>query len=233
MQKHVFIASPAMGGKVNIQFALSLVNLNIALRDKGISISNNISKSGSLLVAERNKLVEEFYRSDATHALFVDSDLGFPPEAVLAMLETGKEFIAGVYPARTTQTDELEYLIRPKLNDGNKLVFENHLIAAEYIPAGFMLISREAITKMRDKFPELHYQPKMEGKEDEHAYMFFNTELHEGEFWGEDYVFCRRAREAGIDIWVDPLIEFDHDGKRGALIHYIEAMRQPTELESK
>lgn len=229
MQKHIFIASPAFGGKVNVQFALSLIELNFKLRENGISVTNNIAKSGSLLVAERNKLVEEFFRSDATHALFIDSDLGFPAQAVIEMLNADKEFIAGVYPARTS-TDDVEYLIRPKLDEKDHLIFEKHLLAAEYIPAGFMLISREAIQKMRDKFPELYYEPKAEHRKEEHCYMLFNTEIYDGEFWGEDYVFCRKAREAGIDIWVDPLIEFDHDGKRGVLIEFIKSMAENKQL---
>jgi hypothetical protein len=53
------------------------------------------------------------------------------------------------------------------------------------------------------------------------AYCFFDTEVYDGEFWGEDYVFCRRVREAGFDIYVDPLIEFDHAGTVGSLIEIL------------
>ena len=81
-----------------------------------------------------------------------------------------------------------------------------------------MLISRSAVNKLVEKFPNLYYEPKDEGRKQESAYCFFDTEVWEGEFWGEDYVFCRRCREAGIDIWVDPLIQFDHDGTVGMLI---------------
>jgi CRISPR/Cas system CMR subunit Cmr4 (Cas7 group RAMP superfamily) len=233
MKKHIFVATPAFNNKVNSEYALSLIALNILLRDNGVDITNSVNNSGSLLVAERNRIVENFYNSEATHLLCIDSDLGFPAEAVLAMLKADKEFVAGVYPARTTDS-AVEFLIRPKLKEEDKLIFEGHLLIAEYVPAGFMLLSREAIQKMRDKFPELYYQPKAESKKEEHAYLFFNTELHEGEFWGEDYVFCRRAREAGIEIFVDPLIEFNHDGKRGILINFIkEQSEAKKELEKK
>jgi len=221
MSQHIFVATPAFNNKVNTQFTLSLIALNILLKENGVSITNSLNQSGSLLVAERNRIVEDFYRSEATHLLCIDSDLGFPAEAVLAMLKANKEFVAGVYPARSEDNTN-EYLIRPKLTDNSIIVKEGHLLAAEYIPAGFMLLSRSAIQKMRDKFPELYYEPKMEIRKNEHAYLFFNTEVYEGEFWGEDYVFCRRAREAGIDIWVDPLIQFDHDGKIGMLFEYMK-----------
>jgi hypothetical protein len=223
MQQHIFLATPAHNNKVNTEFALSLISLNILLKENGVSISNHLCPSGSLLVAERNRIVEDFYRSEATHLLCVDSDLGFPAEAVLAMLKADKEFIAGVYPARIEDNPSAtEYLIRPKLTDESIIIQENHLLGAEYIPAGFMLLSRAAIQKMRDKFPELYYQPRLEERKDQHAYLFFNTEVYEGEFWGEDYVFCRRAREAGIDIWVDPYIQFNHNGKIGMLFEHMK-----------
>ena len=47
--------------------------------------------------------------------------------------------------------------------------------------------------------------------------ILFNYENKLIEFFGEDYVFCNRAREAGIEIWCDPLIQFSHAGKIGML----------------
>lgn len=88
-----------------------------------------------------------------------------------------------------------------------------------YIPAGFMMLSKIGIQKMRDHFPELYFEPKnKEVHNPDPGYCLFNTEVWEGEFWGEDFVFCRRAREAGVEIWVDPLIQFDHAGTVGMLI---------------
>ena len=85
----------------------------------------------------------------------------------------------------------------------------------QYIPAGFMLLKRCVIEKMIQKHPETRFEPK--DKKNPSGYALFNTEIYEGEFWGEDFVFCRRAREAGVEIWVDPMIQFDHAGNIGAL----------------
>ena len=93
--KHVFIATPAYSGQVNIPYALSLAETMHTLKLHGIQITPYITASGSLLVAERNKILEMFWQSDATHLLCVDADLGWPAQAVLAMLEQDKEFIAG------------------------------------------------------------------------------------------------------------------------------------------
>ena len=176
-----------------------------------------ITASGSLLVAERNRIIQAFWESDCTHLLCIDADLGWAAQAVIAMLQTEKEFVAGCYPARGKAR---EFLFRPAKNPDDTIIQDEkykHLLKMEYIPAGFMLIARSVIEKMRDKHPDLYYEPKDKRNNPEPGYCFFNTEIYEGEFWGEDYTFCRKAREAGVDIWVDPLIQFDHAGTIGML----------------
>ncbi len=88
-----------------------------------------------------------------------------------------------------------------------------------YIPAGFLLLKRCVLEKMIIVHSDTYYKPKDESMPD--GYCLFNTEVRGQEFWGEDYVFCRKAREAGFDIWVDPLIEFDHAGVRGKLLQVL------------
>jgi pentose-5-phosphate-3-epimerase len=218
-QIHVMIVTPAYSGTVHAQYAISLAETYHLLMSNGIKVSTQIEPNGSLLVASRNRLTEMFWQSDATHMLCVDSDLGWPAQAVLAMLETKKEFIAGVYPARK----EKGFTFRPKYENETiqKLINENHLIKMEGVPAGFMLISKTAIKKMRNYFSNLYYSPKDPRDKSESTYALFNTELIGGQFWGEDYVFCKRAAEAGIEIWVDPLIQFDHAGTIGSLIEIL------------
>ena len=223
----IMIATPAFDGKVHIQYALSFANTVQILSNHGIGVQPCVVRSGSLLVAERNRLLEEFWQSDCTHILCIDSDLGWPAQAVLAMVDADKEFVAGCYPARSDK--ENSFFFRPQKDENVVLIQDaryKHLIKMDYVPAGFMLIARSAIQKMRDKFPELYYEPKDARCKTENTYCFFNTEVWNGEFWGEDYVFCRKAREANVEIWVDPLIQFDHAGKVGMLL---ELLRQAPE----
>lgn len=213
----LMIATPAYSGNVTIPYALSYAQTAAMLPAHGIGVQPHITASGSLLVAERNRIVQAFWESDCTHLLCIDADLGWPVQAVLAMLDTKKEFIAGVYPARGSTH---EFIFRPAKNEQGSIVQDEthpHLLKMEYIPAGFMLIAKSVILKMREKHPDLYYEPKDKRNNPEPGYCFFNTEVYESEFWGEDFVFCRKAREAGVDIWVDPLIQFDHAGTVGML----------------
>lgn len=209
------ISTPAYSGQVHVPYAIALSETVVLLAQNQIDVVMHITTSGSLLVAERNRILQTFMDSDCTHLLCIDGDLGWPAQAVIALLKHDLEFVAGVYPSRGEKT----FTFRPKLNPDSSIVKnEKNLLGMEYIPAGFMVITRSVLEKMRAKFPELYYEPKADQMKFAKAWMFFGTEIWDGEFWGEDYVFCRKAREAGVDIWVDPLIEFDHAGQRGMLM---------------
>jgi len=214
--KKVFISTPAYDGKVHVQYATSLVDTVTLLLQNGYMPEINILSGGSLLIADRNKILEAFWKSDCEYLLCIDSDLGWDARAVHSLLVMDKEFSGGVYPSRMQDG----FVFRPCVNEDGSLVLcpTTKLIKVEYIPAGFMLLKRSALQKIRDKFPELKFAPKDPRNTSGSGYCLFNTEVYEGEFWGEDYVFCRRAREAGVDIWVNPMFPFDHAGKKGALI---------------
>jgi hypothetical protein len=231
LMKKIFIGTPAYEGKVLVQYAMSLLDLCKILELHGFEPIVRIPTCGSLLVADRNRLVEMFWQSGADYMLCIDNDLGFDPRVVLRMIQSRKDFVAGVYPSR----DGLGFTFRPALEEDGRIVMcpETKLLKMEYIPAGFMLISRHMIETMRDKYPELWYSPKDPRSLKESAFCFFDTEVYEGEFWGEDYVFCRRARNAGFDIWVDPLIQFDHAGVKGAFIEVLSDKPQSEQQQEK
>lgn len=219
-RKKIFVGTPAYEGKVFVHYAMMLLDLQKILEMHNYEVWIRLPVGGSLLVADRNRLLQMFYESGADYMLCLDSDLAFNPHYILRMLEqmetTGKDFIGGVYPSR----DGKGFNFRPALEEDNRIIQckETALLKMEYIPAGCMLFTRNMLQKMHETFPELYYKPKDPRSDAEAAFCLFDTEVWEGEFWGEDYVFCRRIREAGFDIWVDPTIEFDHAGVKGTLL---------------
>lgn len=227
-QKSIFIATPAYEGKVYVQYAMSLLDTCKLLEMHMIQPLVRVPTCGSLLVADRNRLIQMFWESGAEYMLCIDNDIGYDARVVLRLLQADKDIAGGVYPSR----DGKGFNFRPSLEEDGRIVMcqDTKLLKMEYIPAGFMLIKREVIAGMREKFPDLYYSPKDPRSDRESAYCFFDTQVWEGEFWGEDYVFCRRAREAGFEIWVDPLIQFDHAGVFGALIESLTEDREKANL---
>src|SRR5260221_4840428 len=182
----VFVATPAFDGRVHVQYATSLSETYVALISNGVNVQININSSGSLLVAERNRLNKAFLASEATHMLCIDSDLGWPPHCVLGMLEHDVDFVAGLYPARGEKT----FLFRPVCNEDKSIVKHEsrYLLKMNYVPAGFMLIKRQVIEKMNEQFSHLYFKPKNKLLEKEDGFCLFDTEVKDGEFWGEDFV---------------------------------------------
>lgn len=208
----LLIATPAYDGKVSTQYAISLSETCAYLASKGIAVELYIPQGGSLLVAERNRILKKFMESDCTHILMIDNDIGWPVMSVEGLLKHNVDFAAGCYPARL----EKSFLFRPFYNENGSLATNGiSLIKMQYIPAGFMLLRKSVIEKMQNDNPELYFKPKEGDGID--GFALFNTEVHEGEFWGEDYTFCRLARKSGFDIWVDPMIQFNHAGNVGML----------------
>lgn len=212
----VFIATPAFDGKVNVSYACSLAETRLYLAANSIECVIRIHTSGSLLVRERNDLVKAFLESDCTHMLFVDSDIAWNPTDIKRLLDHKEDFVAALYPARGPDKC---FLFRGMYGENKKMdVSQKGLLEMEYIPAGFMLIRRIVFESIILQMPELFYEPKSEELKHTRGHLFFGIEIWEGEFWGEDYVFCRRARQCGFKIWIDPMIEIDHAGQKGSFV---------------
>jgi hypothetical protein len=220
----VFIATPAFDGKVTVPYACALADTRLYLAANSIETVIRIHTSGSLLVRERNDLVKAFLETDATHMLCIDADIGWDPLSVKKLIDYNEDFVAALYPAR----GEKCFLYRGVYGENKRMdVSEKKLLQMEYIPAGFMLLKRCVLEKMIAHFPELYYEPKDESLKYTKGHYLFATELWDGEFWDEDYVFCRRARQAGFKIWIDPIIELHHAGISGAFAEILT--NQPPE----
>jgi hypothetical protein len=215
-----FISTPAYEGKVHVQYAMSLLDTSEILRMLGYEVIVRVPVGSSLLVADRNRILQMFWESEADYLLCVDSDLGWDPIFIPKLLDhlvkDDVEFVGGVYPSR----DGKSFNFRPMTEEDGRIIVDKktQLLKMNHIPAGFMMMKRSVIQKLHEKYPELYYTPKDPRNGSESAFCLFNTEVWDGEFWGEDYVFCRRVREAGIDIWVDPMIGFNHAGVTGSLM---------------
>lgn len=213
----IFIATPAFTGQTHALYTISLAHTATALSHAGHDVVLRIHSSCSLLVMERNSLNDAFLQSDCDYMLCLDSDMGWRHEAVLTMIQHDKDFVVGCYPIRR-QPDKFHF--QACENEDGSLVREGDLIKMLYVPAGFMLLKRKVLEKMTEHFKEQSYEPVDPEKQGIQCALF-NTELYEGKLWGEDYVFCRKAREAGFDIWCDPRFGFNHAGTIGCLAEYL------------
>jgi hypothetical protein len=196
--RKLMLAIPCYDGKVNIRTAFAIAQLVPKLDKMGVQIHLVHLSGCSIISKARNKLVRNFMETDCTDMLFVDADVVINVEAVtrLLALSTDKDVVAGTYPRRA---DDAKFFLDFYLDENNQLEFdENGLMRVESVATGFMLIRRHVIEHMMKKHPEWRYAGDGDG-EDEYA--IFDFLLIDGQYIGEDYAFCRRAREEGFKIY--------------------------------
>jgi len=89
-KRKLFIATPMYGGQCAGMYARSMMELTNLLTRMNIAHQPYFLFNESLITRARNYCCDEFMRSDCTHMLFIDSDIGFNANdiiAILAMME--------------------------------------------------------------------------------------------------------------------------------------------------
>ena len=85
-KRKLFVAAPMYGGQCAGMFCRSTNDLSAAAVHHGIELRYYYLFNESLITRARNYCVDEFMRSDCTHMLFIDSDIGFNAQDIIVML---------------------------------------------------------------------------------------------------------------------------------------------------
>jgi hypothetical protein len=163
----------------------------------GVEVKFSFLFNESLITRARNYLVDEFLRTDYTHMLFIDSDIHFNPQDVIALLALDKDVIGGPYPKKsinwgnvaqaarnhpTMEPRELENLVGEYVFNvvrGTQQFQVSEPLEVMEIGTGFMMIKREVFTKLEKAFPQLRYKPDHVGQANfdgsRYIHAFFDT----------------------------------------------------------
>lgn len=206
----VHIATPAYDGKVHSGYAKSLLLAGYILGKSGIEISGHIAKNGIFIDMARSHMVKLFLKTDATHLMFIDSDMEFEPRAIAALVSSGLPLCGGLYRQRSDERIWITEMPDNKVNCRDGWVQVNRM------PTGFMCIERHVLEVMSEKAPKFMV-------EDEPCPMVFKVKdkapIGDGPWRvvGEDYSFCddyMALYRSGVfkePIWIWPDIDFVHD----------------------
>ena len=229
----IMVATPCYGGVVTQAYMVSFLNLTRAAAQAGFTVRLSLLGYDSLVSRARSILVARFMEdAEASHLLFIDADIGFDPQQVVRLLELGKDFAGALYPIKAIDWARIpercveggESLTQAALNyvgtflPADQRREEAGFATASYCGGGFQLISRAAIARMFEAYPDLRYrklhifpQPPQESP---HLYALFDCLIDQdsGVYLSEDYSFCRRWREIGGEIWLDTNSRLTHVG---------------------
>src|SRR5438105_1383148 len=100
-KRKLFVATPMYGGQCTGMYMKSCLDLQGVCQQYGIETRFSFIFNESLITRARNYLVDEFLRSGFTHLLFLDADIHYNPQDVIALLALDKDVIGAPYPKKS------------------------------------------------------------------------------------------------------------------------------------
>jgi hypothetical protein len=180
----LFIATPMYGGMCAGMFTKAIADLTALCAVNGIEIMLYFLSNESLITRARNYCCDAFLRSGATHLMFIDADIGFTPQDVVALMamtadpNSPYDVIGGPYPKKCISWEKIkmavdqgkaesdpnilekfvgDYVFNPKAGTGSFQISEPAEVLE--IGTGFMMIPRRTLEKFLQAYPESTYRP--------------------------------------------------------------------------
>ena len=110
----LMVASPMYGGQCAGMYTRSIADLSALCHHHQIPLQVYYLFNESLITRARNYCCDEFMRSDATHLMFIDSDIGFNAQDVLGLLalsrdkDNGFDVVGGPYPKKCISWEKIK-----------------------------------------------------------------------------------------------------------------------------
>ncbi|MBC8739731.1 hypothetical protein F6X40_23750 [Paraburkholderia sp. UCT31] len=235
MKKSLYLATPMLDWQCHSTYAQSVLSLQQACFERNVPFQYSWVNSVSLVTVARNVSLASFLQSGASHLLFVDSDMGFAPEGIFAMLEAEKPLIAALCPGKEMDWHRVASVARSRPDiapDSYPLLAGKYSGTVQFKPdsaipldapfeveaigTGIMLIARETILALIAAHPETEVSVTgaisrlLPGISSYHA--LFETSIVDKQHFSEDLTFCRRWRAIGGQVWAYAGMRVTHTG---------------------
>ena len=241
-KRKILVATPMYGGMCGGTYTKSTADLASMAAQYGMDVRFYYLFNESLITRARNYLVDEFLRSDCTHLMFIDADIGFDPNDVIALsviAEAGndKEIVCGPYPKKCIAWEKIkravdrgfadkdpenlekyvgDYVFNPKVGSGSIALDE----PVEVLEGGtgFMMIQRSALEKFAAAYPQYNYLPDhvrtahFDGTREIMQYFQAEIDPASKRYLSEDYWFCQKMWDIGVKTWLCPWMKLQHMG---------------------
>ena len=185
-KRSLMVCTPMYGGQCAGMFTKSCNDLAALCMHYKIPLKFYYLFNESLITRARNYCCDEFLRSDSTHMIFIDSDISFNPNDIVTMLamqdhedeKNEYDILCGPYPKKCISWEKITHAVNQGVADEDPEVLSkfvgdyvfnpvaggNEIKIAE--PAevleggtGFMMLSRKALEKFKEEYPQMSYKP--------------------------------------------------------------------------
>lgn len=200
----ILFCTPCYGGMVTAQHFKSCMALKEELTRIDLAHEWLIGWNESLITRARNEMTASFLTTSHTYMMWIDADIEFEPVDVARLWNMNVDIACGVYAMK--KKDEQWFAA---WKDGALVKDLDQFkgpVEVDYAGTGFLLISRTVIEKLAQT------SESYEGPNGRVPALYM-TPIYNDIFESEDYFFCRKAREAGFKIIMDPSVRLGHYGQ--------------------
>ena len=235
--KSLSVLTPMYGGMCACNYFESFLKLMMELGKYRIPFSQTFTWNESLITRARNRLADEYMKNHThSHAVFIDADIGFEPQDILAMMEHDQDIIGAPCSKKSIRWDRLQKLFKKNgqeySNDqiarvGGDFVFNfekfegtrqlniGELQEMRHVGTGLMMVRRDVFERYQEHYPDRWYESRgdpsaLPGPITDFFQTGINPELHE--YDSEDYRFCTDCRAFGAKVWMAPWVRTSHLG---------------------
>ena len=242
----IMIATPAYGEVFYTPYVSSMLSLTRVLQKRRIDFAFN-AISYSEIAESRNYLLTHWYdKTDASHLLFVDADMGFPAALIGEMLDFGQPLVGAVYPKRALDVKRVAQLAAEDKDAAHAVAKAQDFVLrsrrgaraapgqpgfleVEACGSGLLLIQRACIDGMLKAMPEISDTRAKTtsplAKNLDRLIRAFDVLFVNGMRLSEDFSFCHRWRHGCKgEVWASIAHEITHIGLHRFTGRYLEKL---------
>ncbi len=206
---HLMLGTPAYGSMVHTDFVHSL----LAFRQANLNFSLVTLGNESLITRARNSLISMFWhRTEFSHLLFLDADVGLAAADLQDMLSCGKDVVGAPVALKGRAANGGRIF-----NVGRSVGESGELLLTERIGTAALLLTRAAVGALvQDAKDDGRVYERMNTSHGDAGspiqYDVFQVGVKDGEYLSEDFWVCASLRRLGFSIHVAPSICTRHHG---------------------
>lgn len=180
----LFLATPMYGGQCAGMYTRSIADLAALCSAYQIPLQIYYLFNESLITRARNYCVDEFMRSESQHMMFIDSDIGFDPKDVIALMALQAQepekynIIGGPYPKKCISWEKIKAAVDKGVADKDANILERFVGDYVFNPkggaqtikigepcevleigTGFMMIHKNSLKEFAEKYKQYYYKP--------------------------------------------------------------------------
>lgn len=200
--ERVLIATPCLDGRVDAWFVNSLYESTLLGLQNNILFKPIFLANESMLPMARNELLNHAYQENYDSMVFIDDDEEWNPEILLEIVNSPKDVVA--VPVVNKGDQEIQYNVyevdkTPDPEDG--------YIKIGRCGTGFLKLSKNVVRDLWESNPECFFRNRS-------VKYICEYDISNDIFYGEDIILCKKIKELGYEIWLNPKHTVSHLGTK-------------------